>query len=322
MRVLVTGGAGYIGSHLVDRLLAEGNEVVVVDNLSIGRLANIEHDLENPRLRFLEGDVLDRRLMEEVIEESDLVYHLSAVVGVKHVLADPLRAMVTNVWGTGRVLQLASDHGRKVVLASSSEVYGKSVKSPLAEHQDRVVGPTYVSRWSYSAAKVLDEHLALAYHRQKELPVVIVRYFNSYGPRLDPNGYGSVVAKFINQALNGQVVTVHGDGQQSRCFTYIDDTVEGTVLAATADAANGEILNIARAEETTIFQLAETIKDMTGSSSDIVLVPYEEEYGEGFQDSKRRVPAVDKAARLLGFKAEVPLTRGLEQTIRWFRRGR
>jgi UDP-glucose 4-epimerase len=322
MRVLVTGGAGYIGSHLVDRLLAEGNEVVVVDNLSIGRLANIEHDLENPRLRFLEGDVLDRRLMQEVIEESDLVYHLSAVVGVKHVLADPLRAMVTNVWGTGRVLQLASDHGRKVVLASSSEVYGKSVKSPLAEDQDRVVGPTYVSRWSYSAAKALDEHLALAYHRQKELPVVIVRYFNSYGPRLDPNGYGSVVAKFINQALNGQVVTVHGDGQQSRCFTYIDDTVEGTVLAATVDAANGEILNIARAEETTIFQLAETIKDMTGSSSDIVLVPYEEEYGEGFQDSKRRVPAVDKAARVLGFKAEVPLTRGLEQTIRWFRRGR
>lgn len=322
MRVLVTGGAGYIGSHLVDRLLAEGNEVVVVDNLSIGRLANIEHDLENPRLRFLEGDVLDRRLMQEVIEESDLVYHLSAVVGVKHVLADPLRAMVTNVWGTGRVLQLASDHGRKVVLASSSEVYGKSVKSPLAEDQDRVVGPTYVSRWSYSAAKALDEHLALAYHRQKELPVAIVRYFNSYGPRLDPNGYGSVVAKFINQALNGQVLTVHGDGQQSRCFTYIDDTVEGTVLAATVDAANGEILNIARAEETTIFQLAETIKDMTGSSSDIVLVPYEEEYGEGFQDSKRRVPAVDKAARVLGFKAEVPLTRGLEQTIRWFRRGR
>ena len=322
MRVLVTGGAGYIGSHLVDRLLAKGDQVVVVDNLSLGKLGNIEHNLENPHFRFVKGDVLDERLIEELIEECELVCHLAAVVGVKHVLADPLQAMMTNVWGTRKVLQSASNHGRKVVLASSSEVYGKSTKSPLAEDDDRFLGSTYISRWAYSTTKALDEYLALAYHRQRGLPVVIIRYFNSYGPRLDPRGYGSVVAKFINQALDGEPITVHGDGQQTRCFTYIDDTVEGTVLAATVEAANGEILNIARAEETKIAKLAEMIKGMIGSSSDITLVPYEKEYGEDFEDSRRRVPAVGKAERILGFRAEVPLAEGLEQTIRWFRRGR
>jgi len=322
MRVLVTGGAGYIGSHLVDRLLAKGDQVVVVDNLSLGKLGNIEHNLGNPHFRFVKGDVLDERLIEELIEECELVCHLAAVVGVKHVLADPLQAMMTNVWGTEKVLQSASNHGRKVVLASSSEVYGKSTKSPLAEDDDRFLGSTYISRWAYSTTKALDEYLALAYHRQRGLPVVIIRYFNSYGPRLDPRGYGSVVAKFINQALDGEPITVHGDGQQTRCFTYIDDTVEGTVLAATVEAANGEILNIARAEETKILKLAEMIKGMIGSSSDITLVPYEKEYGEDFEDSRRRVPAVGKAERILGFRAEVPLAEGLEQTIRWFRRGR
>ncbi len=322
MRILVTGGAGYIGSHLVDRLLAEEHQVVVVDNLSLGKIANIEHNLESPHFRFLKGDVLADRLMEELIEGCELVCHLAAVVGVKHVLTDPLQAIMTNVWGTERVLQSACNHGCKVVLASSSEVYGKSIKSPLAEGDDRVLSSTYVSRWAYSTTKALDEHLALAYHRQRGLPVVILRYFNSYGPRLDPRGYGSVIAKFINQALVGQPITVHGDGQQTRCFTYIDDTVDGTVLAATVEAADGEILNIGRAEETKIFQLAEMIKGMIGSSSDIILVPYEKEYGEDFEDSRRRVPAVERAERVLGFKAKVPLAKGLEQTTMWFRRRR
>jgi UDP-glucose 4-epimerase len=322
MRVLVTGGAGYIGSHLVDRLLAEGHQVVVVDNLSLGKLANIQHNLENPHLRFVKGDVLDERLMEGLIEECELVYHLAAVVGVKHVLADPLQAMITNVWGTETVLQSACNQRRKVVLASSSEVYGKSTKSPLAEEDDRVLGSTSVLRWCYSTTKALGEYLALAHHRQRGLSVAIIRYFNSYGPRTDPQGYGSVVAKFINQALAGQPVTVHGDGGQTRCFTYIDDTVEGTVLAAAVEAANGQILNIARAEETKILDLAEMIKAMIGSLSDIILVPYEKEYGDGFEDSRRRVPAIEKAERLLGFKAEVPLAKGLEQTINWFRRER
>jgi len=319
MRVLITGGAGYIGSHLADRLLAEGHQVVALDNLSLGKIANIQHNLEHPGFRFVEGDILDKRLMEQLIEECEIIYHLAAVVGVKHVVSDPLQAIMTNVWGTGTVLRSACDHQCKVVLASSSEVYGKTIKAALAEDDDRVLGSTQISRWCYSTAKALDEHLALAYHRQRQLPVVIIRYFNSYGPRLDPQGYGSVVAKFANQALDDQPITVHGDGQQTRSFTYVDDTVQGSVLAGMVEAANGEVLNIARAEETSILRLAAMIKDMTDSSSDIVHVPHEREYGENFEDTSRRVPSVEKAERILGFKAEVPLAKGLEQTIGWFR---
>ena len=319
MRVLVTGGAGYIGSHLADRLLAEGHTVVVVDDLSLGKVANMQHNFENSRFSFVEGDILDARLIGDLVDQCDAIYHLAAVVGVKHVLNDPLQTMITNVWGTGVVLEAAARSKRRAVLASSSEVYGKGRAARLDEDDDRVLGTTQVSRWCYSTGKALDEHLALAYHRQKGLPVAIVRYFNSYGPRLDPQGYGSVVAKFVNQALDGRPITVHGNGQQSRCFTYIDDTVEGTVLAATVDAANGEVLNIARAEETTIHQLAETVRDATGSSSEIVSVPYEAEYGKLFEDTTRRVAAVEKAERLLGFRAQVPLAKGLERTINWFR---
>lgn len=319
MRVLVTGGAGYIGSHLSDRLLAEGHNVVVVDNLSLGKVANIRQNLENPCFRFSEGDILDADLIEELVDECDAVYHLAAVVGVKHVLDDPLQTTVTNVWGTGVVLRAAARRRLKVVLASSSEVYGKATASPLREDHDRILGPTHVSRWCYSTGKALDEHLALAYHRQRDLPVSIVRYFNSYGPRMDPQGYGSVVAKFVNQALDGRPITVHGDGQQTRCFTYIDDTVEGTVLAGTVDAANGEAFNIARGEEQTIHQLAETIREMIGSSSEIVSVPPETEYGEYFEDTRRRVPSVEKAESTIHFKARVPLAEGLARTIDWFR---
>jgi UDP-glucose 4-epimerase len=322
MRVLVTGGAGYIGSHLSDRLLAEGHSVVVVDNLSLGKVANISHNLENPRFRFTEGDILDVDLIEELVDQCDAVYHLAAVVGVKHVLDDPLQTTETNVWGTGVVLRAAARRRLKVVLASSSEVYGKATATALREDGDRILGPTHVSRWCYSTGKALDEHLALAYHRQRDLPVSIVRYFNSYGPRMDPQGYGSVVAKFVNQALDGRPITVHGDGQQTRCFTYIDDTVEGTVLAGSVDASNGEALNIARGEEKTIQQLAETIRQMTDSSSKIVFVPPETEYGASFEDTRRRVPSVEKAERTIHFKAQVPLTEGLAQTIEWFRNTR
>jgi UDP-glucose 4-epimerase len=319
MRLLVTGGAGYIGSHLADRLLAEGHDVVVVDDLSLGKIANIEHNLQSPRFRFIEGDILDSRLMERLTDECELIYHLAAIVGVRHVLNDPLQTMTTNVWGTGTVLKAASRRGLKVVLASSSEVYGKSTACPLAEDGDRLLGSTAVARWCYSTAKAMDEHLALAYHRQRELPVTIVRYFNSYGPRLDPRGYGSVVARFISQALAGEPLTVHGDGEQTRCFTYVDDTVEGTVLAGTVPAADGEALNIARGEEIGVRELAEAIRGMTGSPSEVIYVPYEVDYGELFEDTRRRVPAVDKAERVLGFRARVPLVEGLQQTIDWFR---
>jgi len=319
MRVLITGGAGYIGSHLADRVLADGHEVVVLDNLSLGKMANIDHNLQNKQFRFVEGDVLNVDLVDKLVEQSEVVYHLAAVVGVKHVLDDPLQTMMTNVWGTDNVLKAASKGSRRMVLASSSEVFGKASELPLREDGDRLVGPTSVPRWCYSVGKALDEHLALAYHRRRGLPVTVLRYFNSYGPRLDPQGYGSVVAKFINQALDGRPITVHGDGKQTRCFTYVDDTVEGTRLAAEIAVAEGEVLNIGRSEETAVVELAGVIRDLTQSSSEIVYVPYESEYGELFEDTPRRVPATKKAERILGFVARVSLEEGLQRTIDWFR---
>jgi UDP-glucose 4-epimerase len=319
MRVLITGGAGYIGSHLADRVLADGHEVVVLDNLSLGKMANIDHNLQNKQFRFVEGDVLNVDLVDRLVEQSEVVYHLAAVVGVKHVLEDPLQTMMTNVWGTENVLRAACKGPRRMVLASSSEVFGKAAMLPLREDGDRLLGPTSVSRWCYSVGKALDEHLALAYHRQRGLSVTVLRYFNSYGPRLDPQGYGSVVAKFINQALDGRPITVHGDGKQTRCFTYIDDTVEGTRLAAEIGVAEGEVLNVGRSEETAVGELAGVIRDLAQSSSEIVSVPYESEYGELFEDTPRRAPATDKAERILGFVARVPLEEGLQRTIDWFR---
>jgi len=322
MKALVTGGAGFIGSHLVDRLLADGEEVVVLDDLSVGKLANIRHRLGDRRFRFIKGSVLDRSLVREALHGCDLIFHLAAVVGIPYIIDDPLRGIITNVLGTEVVLEAANEAGCRFIFASTSEIYGKSEKVPLSEENDRLLGSTKISRWSYSTAKALDEHLVLAYHQKRGLPVAILRYFNSYGPRLDPQGYGSVVAKFIGQALRGEPLTVHGDGQQTRSFTYIDDTVEGTVLAAKCEEAKGEIFNIGREEETTILQLAKMVKKITGSSSQITFVPYHDLYGSPFEDPRRRLPDASKAERLLGFKTQVPLTEGLKKTVAWFRENR
>lgn len=316
---MVTGGAGYIGSHLVDRLLADGHEVAVLDDLSVGKMANIKHHLEDRRFQFIEGSVLNRSLVREALHDRDLIFHLAAVVGIPYIIDDPLRGILSNVVGTEVVLEAAEEAGCHFIFASTSEIYGKSEKVPLSEEDDRLLGSTRVSRWSYSTAKALDEHLVLAYHQKRGLPVVILRYFNSYGPRLDPRGYGSVVAKFIGQALRGEPLTVHGDGQQTRSFTYIEDTVEGTVLAARCEEANGEVFNIGREEETTILQLAEMVKKITGSSSQIIFVPYDDLYGFHFEDPRRRLPDASKAGRLLGFKAQVPLAEGLKKAVAWFR---
>ena len=315
----MTGGAGYIGSHLVDRLLADGHEVVVLDDLSVGKMANIEHHLEDRRFQFIEGSVLNRSLVREALHDRDLIFHLAAVVGIPYIIDDPLRGILTNVVGTEVVLEATEEAGCRFIFASTSEIYGKSEKVPLSEEDDRLLGSTRVSRWSYSTAKALDEHLVLAYHEKRGLPVIILRYFNSYGPRLDPQGYGSVVAKFIGQAVRGEPLTVHGDGQQTRSFTYIDDTVEGTVLAAKCEEANGEVFNIGREEETTILRLAEMVKKITGSSSQIIFVPYDDLYGSHFEDPPRRLPDASKAGRLLAFKAQVPLAEGLKETVAWFR---
>ena len=317
MRVLVTGGAGFIGSHLVDALMAQGHQVTVLDNLSVGKVANIAHHLRSERFRFINDSILNTATLEQLVRQADLIFHLAAVVGVKYVVEDPLNAIIVNVRGTENVLELAFKYWVRTVIASSSEVHGKSTDVPLREDGDRLLGPTTVPRWSYSDAKAIDEYFALAYAR-KGLPVTVVRYFNAYGPRLDPRGYGSVVARFFTQALRGEPLTVYGDGQQTRSFTYVADTVRGTILAGTVPEAAGQIFNIGSDREVTIAELARRILALTGSSSEIVYVPYTAAYGPDFEETRRRVPDVRRAREILGFEAEVPLEEGLRRTLEWF----
>lgn len=318
MRVLITGGAGYIGSHLVDALIKRGNEVLVIDNLSTGKIENLRHLLGHPSFHFINDSILNEPLLERFVPSMDLIFHLAAAVGVRNVLQDPLAAINTNVRGTEVVLGLAFKYWKRLVLASTSEIYGKASHVPFREDDDRVLGSTAVARWSYSMSKAVDEHFAFAY-AAKGLPVSIVRYFNSYGPRLDERGYGSVVANFIRQALRGDPITVHGDGKQTRCFTYIEDAVAGTLLAGEVKEALGEAFNIGSTRESSILDLAKAIKRLTRSKSRIEFVAYEAYYGEGFEDTRRRVPSADKAKRLLGFTAKVDLEAGLKKTIAWCR---
>jgi UDP-glucose 4-epimerase len=317
MKVLVTGGAGYIGSNLVDALIADGHEIWVVDNLSVGRIANVQHLLHSERFHFVNDTILNESLMEHLIAEVDQVYHLAAVVGVKYVVEDPLLGIHTNVRGTEVILENAYKYWKPTVVASTSEVYGKSTVVPLREDADRLLGPLTVPRWSYAESKAIDEYLALAY-ANKGLPVSIVRYFNSYGPRLDPRGYGSVIAHFVTQARLRQPLTVFSDGQQTRCFTYVADTVRGTILAATVPEAVGRAFNIGANEETRIVDLARLIRELVGSDSEIVQLPYHRAYGENFEETRRRVPDVQRAAEVLGFRAETLLEEGLRKTIDWF----
>lgn len=317
MKVLVTGGAGFIGSHLVDALMAQGHQVTVLDNLFVGKVANIAHHLGSERFQFVNDSILNTTMLERLVRRSDLIFHLAAVVGVKYVVEDPLNAIIVNVRGTENVLELAYRYWVRTVIASSSEVYGKSAEVPLREDGDRLLGPTTVPRWSYSDAKAIDEYFALAYAR-KGLPVTVVRYFNAYGPRLDPRGYGSVVARFFTQALRGEPLTVYEDGQQTRCFTYVADTVRGTILAGTVPEAVGEIFNIGSNREIAIADLARQILTLTQSQSEIIHVPYTSAYGPDFEETRRRVPDVRRAQEILGFKAEVPLEEGLRRTLEWF----
>ena len=318
MRVLLTGGAGYIGSHLADACIRRGDEVVVVDNLSTGRIENVRHLLAHPRFQFVNDSILNEVLLERFVPSVDLVFHLAAAVGVRHVLEDPLAAINTNVRGTEVVLHLAFKYWKRAVIASSSEIYGKAGHVPYREDDDRVLGSTAVARWSYSMSKAIDEHFAFAY-AAKGLPIAIVRYFNSYGPRLDERGYGSVVANLTRQALHGEPLTVHGDGKQTRCFTYITDTVAGTLLAGEVPEAVGQAFNIGNPVETSILSLAQTIKRLARSRSPMTFMSYEAYYGEGFEDTRRRVPAIDKAKQLLGFTPRVGLEAGLRKTIQWCR---
>jgi UDP-glucose 4-epimerase len=312
MRILVTGGAGFIGSNLVDVLIQQGHEVTVIDNLSVGKASNIEHHLENDRFHFVNDSILNVNTMERLIRQADLIYHLAAVV------EDPLNAIVTNVRGTENVLELAFKYWVRTVVASSSEIYGKSARVPLQEHGDRLLGPTTVGRWSYSATKAIDEYFALAYAK-KGLPAVVVRYFNAYGPRLDARGYGSVIARFITRTLRGEPLEVYDDGEQTRCFTYVADTVEGTIRAATVREATGQVFNIGSNRETSVNELARLIQLLTGSHSEVVHVPYASAYGPNFEETRRRVPDVTQAREVLGFETQVSLEEGLRRTLEWFR---
>jgi len=316
MRVLVTGGAGYIGSHLVDRLLALGHAVTVLDDLSTGNVANLARS--RSEINFVENSILNEKLVNKLVRRADTVFHLAAGVGVGHIVEKPLAALITNTRGAENVIEASVKHDKRLLLASTSEIYGKTSTMPMSEDDDRVLGSTTVPRWGYSTAKAIDEHLALAY-AQHGLRMSVVRYFNSFGPRLDPHGYGSVVANLMRQALDNEPLTVHGNGTQTRCFTYIDDTVEGTLRAGLDEKAEGIIFNIGNDHETSINELASLVIEMTGSRSTVRHVSYEERYGKGFEDTKRRVPDVRRAATVLGFRATVELRDGLARTLQWWR---
>lgn len=314
MRVLVTGGAGFIGSHLVESLVARGDEVWILDDLSTGRLSNLATLAHHPRVHVSVDTVLDASVVAEHVARVDLVFHLAAAVGVRYVVDHPLRSLLTNVRGTELVLEETTRAGVKLVLFSTSEVYGRGNGHPLREDDDRVMGPTSISRWGYAAGKALDEFLAFAYHRERGLPIVIVRCFNTCGPR-QTGEYGMVVPRFIQEALRDEPILVYGDGRQSRCFSYVGDVVRGVLLLADSDEALGEVFNVGSDEETTVLGLAERVKALTGSRSPIRLLPYQDVFPHGFQDMQRRVPDLSKIAATVGYAPAVSLDELLARTI-------
>lgn len=313
--VLITGGAGFIGSHLAEALLARGGTVTVIDDLSTGRFENIEPLIDHPRFRFAIDTITHALVMDRLASECDAIIHLAAAVGVELIVHDPVRTIETNVLGTHSVLQAAARYRRKVLIASTSEVYGKGVRVPFAEDDDRLLGPTTRARWSYSDSKAVDEFLGLAYHKQHELPVVVVRLFNTVGPR-QSGQYGMVIPRFVEQALAGRPLTVYGDGQQSRCFCNVRDVVAALMSLIECPAAVGEVFNVGSTDEVTIVALARRILTLTDRlPEDIVFVPYAQAYEPGFEDMQRRVPDISKIRRTIGWAPTVSLDETLRQVI-------
>jgi UDP-glucose 4-epimerase len=318
MRYLITGGAGFIGSHLSEALIARGEEVFVLDDLSTGSVENIRHLKSNKRFHYIFDSIMNKHLLAELVDDCDVVFHLAAAVGVRLIVESPVRTIETNVHGTQNVLESASKKKKLVFTASTSEVYGKSEKVPFHEDADLVLGPTSKGRWSYAASKALDEFMALSFWKEKNLPVIVARFFNTVGPR-QTGRYGMVLPNFVRQALAGEPITVYGTGQQSRCFCDVRDCVEAVLRLAGNSAAVGEVVNIGSTEEVSIAALAQLVKERTKSNSPIVAIPYDQAYEPGFEDMPRRVPALEKLESLTGFRPSVPLNNIVDGVIGYFR---
>jgi nucleoside-diphosphate-sugar epimerase len=306
LRFLITGGAGFIGSHLSERLLDRGDYVVLLDNLSTGSMENIRHFKNSEHLEYHLDSIENRQLVAELVDDADVIVHLAAAVGVRLIVESPVRTIETNVNGTQLILEAAAKKRKLVLTASTSEVYGKSIQIPFREEADLVLGPTTKGRWSYAASKALDEFLALSYWKEKKVPVIVARFFNTVGPR-QTGRYGMVLPNFVRQALDNVSISVYGDGKQSRCFCDVRDTVQALIKLIDSERAVGEVVNIGNTEEITIEALAERVKQRTGSSSPIEFIPYDKAYEPGFEDMMRRVPCVDKLESITGFRPETPL---------------
>ncbi|HZM51251.1 MAG TPA: GDP-mannose 4,6-dehydratase [Vicinamibacteria bacterium] len=318
MKALITGGAGFLGSHLAEALIARGDTVYVLDNLSTGSIENIEHLKTDRRFHYAIDSVMNEPVTAELIDRVDVVFHLAAAVGVRLIVESPVNTIETNVHGTEMVLKLANKKKKKVLVASTSEVYGKSEDVPFREDADIVMGPTSKGRWSYACSKAIDEFLALAYHKEKHLPVVIARLFNTVGPR-QTGRYGMVVPNFVKQALLGHPITVYGDGEQSRCFTYVTDVVGALLKLADHEGALGQVFNIGNdSEEVSIRALAQRVKERTRSASEIATIPYDKAYESGFEDMPRRVPDLGKIRSLVGYEPKVHLDEILDRVIAYF----
>ena len=318
MRYLITGGAGFIGSHLTERLLARGDRVVLLDNLSTGSMDNIRHLKSSSQMEYHLDTIENLQLLAELVDDADIIVHLAAAVGVKLIVESPVRTIETNVNGTQRILEAACKKRKLVLTASTSEVYGKNTNLPFHEDADLVLGPTTKGRWSYAASKALDEFLALSYWKEKKLPVIVVRLFNTVGPR-QTGRYGMVLPNFVKQALDNEPIRVFGNGKQSRCFCDVRDTVEGLIRLMDTDRSIGEVINVGNTEEITIEGLAKLVKERTSSTSPIEFVPYDQAYEPGFEDMMRRVPCVDKLQALTGFRPQTSLNEIIDRVTAYFR---
>jgi nucleoside-diphosphate-sugar epimerase len=318
MRALITGGAGFIGSHLAEALIARGDDVFILDDLSTGSVENIRHLKASEKFHYAFDSLQNRHLLAEMVDESDVVFHLAAAVGVRLIVESPVRTIETNVNGTQLVLDAANKKKKLVLVASTSEVYGKSKEVPFREDSDLVLGPTTKGRWSYAASKALDEFLALSYWKEKQLPVVVVRFFNTVGPR-QTGRYGMVLPNFVSQALENAPITIFGTGDQSRCFCDVQDSVQSIMRLVDSGKAVGEVVNVGTDEEVTIEGLAEVVKQRTRSSSPITHTPYDEAYEPGFEDMLRRVPSLEKLQRITGFRPRTPLNAIVDRVVAHFR---